>query len=179
MKIRWNKSLIVLVVLLCIASVIGAVAYSNTFQQKRTYYDPAAVTEPPLVISQVQGLQITEVRLVNQGTPWAAIEIDVTNNRDAAVMSIDFIARNKHSSGGIAMDGLLEEHSPRIIIPPHTLRTFTWHLGEIIGEPAFLAAAIFADGKEEGDQGSLDGLRKRRSARQLEKKIELKNGGQQ
>jgi len=177
MKIHWNKSLVVLVILLCIASVIGAVAYSNTFQKKLTYYNPASVTEAPLVISQVQGLQITEVRLVNQGTAWAAIEIDVTNNRDSAVMSIDFIAKNKGSSGGIAMDGLLEEHNPRIIIPPHSLKTFTWHLGEIIGEPAFLAAAIFADGKEEGDQSSLDGLRNRRAARRFENKPEA-NGGQ-
>ena len=179
MKLRWNTSFLALTVLICIASMIGAVAYSRSFQQKKTFYEPALMTEAPLVLSQVQGLQITEVRLINPGTNAAAIEIDVTNQRDAAVMSIDFIARGKNGdSGGIAMDGLEEADNPRRIIPPHSLRTFTVHLGEIIGEPFFLAAAIFADGKEEGDKRTLEGLRARRVQYQLKKKAEAKTGGQ-
>ena len=47
------------------------------------------------MVSQVPGFQKTEVRLINPGTNAAAIEIDVTNQRQAAVMSIDFIARGK------------------------------------------------------------------------------------
>jgi hypothetical protein len=78
------------------------------------FYEPALVTEAPLVVSKIQGLQITEVRLVNQGTTAAAIEIDVTNQRNVGVMSIDFIARNKDGiSGGIAIDGLAEEANPQ------------------------------------------------------------------
>ena len=180
MKIRWNKGLLALSVLLSIASVIGAVAYSRSLQQRsRTFYDPPQVTEAPLVVSQVQGLQITEVRLTNQGTPAAAIEIDVTNHRDSAVMSLDLISRNKDTSGGIAIDGLLEQDYPQRVIPPHSLKTFTLGLGEILGEPVFLAAAIFEDGNQEGDRRSLLGIHKTRTSYQLKKKAEPKNGGQQ
>ena len=179
MKIKWNKGVLAVSVLLSLASVIGAVAYSGSFQQRpKTFYDPPRVTEAPLVVSQIQGLQIAEVRLVNQGTTAAAIEIDVTNHRDSAVMSLDLISRNKDTSGGIAIDGLLEEDSPQHVIPPHSLKTFTLALGEILGERVFLAAAIFEDGKEEGDRRSLLGIHKTRTSYQLKKKAEAKNGGQ-
>ena len=180
MKIRWNKGIVALTVILSVTSMIGVIAHSRSFQQKNTFYEPAVVTEAPLVVSKVQGLQINEVRLINQGTNSAAIEIDVTNKRDVALMSIDFIARNKTGdSGGIAIDGLEEADNPRRIMPPHSLRTFTVHLGEIIGEPFFLAAAVFEDGKEEGDKRSLDSLRQRRVHHQLKTKAETRNGGQQ
>lgn len=180
MKTKWNKVVLAMTVLLSIASVIGAVAYSRSFQQKpKTFYDPPRVTQAPLVVSQIQGLQITEVRLVNQGTTAASIEIDVTNHREAAVMSLDIVSRNKETSGGISIDGLLEEDNPQHVIPPHSLKTFTLGLGEILGEPVFLAAAIFDDGKEEGDKRSLLGIHKTRTSYQLKKKTEPKNGGQQ
>ena len=180
MKKRWNKGVLAVSVLLSITLVVVAVAYSRSFQEKpKTFYDPQRVMEAPLVVSQIQGLQITEVRLVNQGTIAAAIDIDVTNHRDAAVMSLDIISRNKDTSGGIAIDGLLEEDNPHSVIPPHSLKTFRLGLGEIIGEPVFVAAAIFEDGKEEGDKQSLMGLHKSRTDYQLKKKAEARNGGQQ
>ena len=181
MKIVWNKRVLALSVLLSVASVIGAVAYSGTFQKKSSmYYEPAKVTEPPRVVSQAPGLQINEVRLVNQGTDTAAIEIDVINNRDSALMSIDFITKDPktHTSGGIATDGLHDEDNPHSLMPPHSLRTFTMYLGGMIGEPVFLAAAVFEDGKEEGDKKALEYLRSRRTDEHRRKKAEKQNGGQ-
>ena len=178
MKIRWNQSVLALTILLSVASVIGAVVYSRSFQQE-PINQPALVTEAPQVVSNIEGLQIAGVRLVNQGTAQAAIEIDVTNNRDSAVMTLDFIWRQKQDSGGLAIDGLFEENNPRVVIPPHTLKTFTWSLAEIPqGKTVFLASAIFADGKEEGDRRSLEGIRKDR-LRHQQKKAQEKNGGQQ
>ena len=48
MKIRWNKGVLAFTVLLSVASMIGAVAYSRSFQQKKTYFEPARVQEAPL-----------------------------------------------------------------------------------------------------------------------------------
>lgn len=172
MTMQWNKRVLALSVLLSMTSVIGAVVYSRNFQQEPKVHQPALVKQPPPVVSKIEGLQITEVRLVNQATDQAAIEIDVTNNRDSAVMSLDFIWQHKGDSGGIAIDGLLEEGNARIVIPPHTLKTFTWHLGEIPqGKTLFLGSAIFADGTEEGDQRSLEGMRKDRIQYQLKKNV--------
>jgi hypothetical protein len=121
MKIQSNKRVLALAVLLSMASVVGGVVYSRNFRQEPKVSWPALVKEAPPVISNIEGLQITEVRLINQGTIQAAIQIDVTNNRDSAVMGLDFIWKNNEVSGGNAMDGLLEEGSPRVVIPPHTL----------------------------------------------------------
>ena len=180
---KWNQALLALVVLASITSLIGAVVYSRNIKQEPSpkFHQPATVRDVPIVVSKIKDLQITGVSLLNQGAAAAAVAIDVTNNRDSAVMSLDFIWRHKGDSGGIAMDGLSEEGNPRVVIPPHTLQTFTWSLGEIPkGETLFLAAAIFADGKEEGDQRSLQGIRKRRSQYQLEKRAaQTKQGGQQ
>lgn len=180
MKIKWNQTVLALTILLCMASVIGAVVYSRSFQQAQNVNQPALVKEAPRVVSNIEGLLITEVRLINQGTAQAAIEIDVTNNRDSAVMGLDFIWRHNQDSGGIAIDGLLEENNPQVVIPTHTLKTFTYSLGEIPhGQTVFLGSAIFADGKEEGDPRSLEGIRKDRIRHQQKKKAQEKNGGQQ
>jgi len=180
MKIQSNKRVLALAVLLSMASVVGGVVYSRSFQQQTKVSRPAQVKEPPHVVSNIQGLQITDVKLMNQGTAHAAIEIQVTNNRDSSVMGLDFIWHHNQDSGGIAIDGLLEEGNPRIVIPPHTLKTFTLSLGEIPqDQTVFLGSAIFSDGKEEGDKRSLQGIRSDRMQYQLKKKAQNKNGGQQ
>ena len=181
MEIKLNKRVLALSLLLSAASVVGAVAYSGTFQKKyRTYYESAKVTEAPRVVSLTPGLHINEVRLVNQGTDTAAIEIDVINNRDSALMSIDFITKNPKTrdSAGIAMDALADANEPQSIMPPHSLRTFTMYLSAMIGEPVFLAAAVYEDGKEEGDKRSLDGLRAGRTHHRSNKTAEKQDGGQ-
>jgi hypothetical protein len=180
MKKQSNIRVLALAVSLSMASVVGGVVYSRSFQQETKVSRPTQVREAPHVVSSIQGLQITEVRLLDQGSPQAAIEIDVTNNRDSSVMGLDFIWRHNQDSGGIAIDGLLEEGNPRIVIPPHTLKTFTLSLGEIPqDQTVFLGSAIFADGKEEGDKRSLDGIRNDRIQYQLKKKAQRKNGGPQ
>ena len=106
------------------------------------------------------------------------LDIDVTNKRDEDVMALDFIA-GTNTYSGLAMDGLLEENAPRVIIPRQSLKTFTWHLGSIMeGETIYIAAAIFSDGMEEGDRGFFDGIKKSRIKYQEKQRVEkTKNGG--
>ncbi len=75
---------------------------------------------------------------------------------------------------------LLEEGSSRVIIPPHALNSFTWSLGEIMqGRTVLLAAAIFADGKEEGDKRRLNGIIvHRRNFQQKQREAKAKKGDQ-
>jgi hypothetical protein len=169
--------------ILSLVIVAGVYTQASKSQKKQTdyrrTYDPAKVTSAPHVISKIKGIDITTVALIDQGTPQAAVSIDVTNNRDAAVMALDFVS-GKNEYSGLRIDGLLLEENPTVIIPPHTLKTFTWSLGEIMeGQTVFLAAAVFADGKEEGDKRSLDGLKvHRRHFQQNQREGKAKNGGQ-
>src|ERR1700741_3902675 len=141
----------VLSILLFVSSAIAAGVYSRASKsqkQRKVYsrtYEAAkvTVTDLPKVVSGVQGLEISSVNLINQGTLEAALSIDVTNKRNEAVMALDFIAGRSDYSG-LRIDGLLQEDNPLVIIPPHSLKTFTWSLGAINeGETVTLAAAVF------------------------------------
>lgn len=178
------RRLFLVLTLLVFSSAIAAGLYSRASKsQKRSKaqsrtYEASTVTNVPQVVSRVEGLEISSVNLINQGTSEAALRIDVTNKRNDAVMALDFIAGQTDYSG-LRIDGLLEEQHPLVIIPPHTLQSFTWSLGAIIeGQTVTLAAAVFADGKQEGDRRALDGIRKARVKFQEKRRAErAKNGG--
>jgi hypothetical protein len=182
---RTLRKLLLTSTLLILSSVIATGVYTQASKSqkkepaRRPTYDAAKVTTPPEVRSKVKGVEIVGFRLVNQGTPEAVLSIDVTNNRDEAVMALDFVS-GKNDYSGLSVDGLLQEGNPMVVIPPHTLKTFTWFLGEIMeGETVFLAAAVFSDGKEEGDKRSLDGMRiHRQHSQQNQRDAKAKNGGQ-
>lgn len=174
--------------ILLFTSVIAAGIYTGVSSQKKQNelppartYDGSKVTAAPEVRSTIKGLEISGVSLINKGTPEAAVSIDVINTRDEDVMAVDFVAgKGKNTSSGLSMDGLLEEGHPLVIIPRHSLKTFNWNLGSILeGETIFLAVAVFSDGKEEGDQHFLNGLKKSRIKYQEDRRNEkAKNGDQ-
>ena len=179
---RWFLLTTILVLSSVIAVGIYTQASNHQKQQKehpRTY-KAVEVTAAPEVTSAVKGLEISGVSLINQGTPEAAVAIDVTNKRNEDVMALDFIA-GKTTYSGLRIDGLLQEDNPRVIIPRQSLKSFTWSLGAILeGETISLAAAVFADGKEEGDKRFLDGIKKAREKfQQKRREAKAKNGGPQ
>ena len=176
---------LILVALLLLSSVIAAGVYSRSSKSQKHKKNPGTyqaetVTAAPTVISNIEGLQVTGVSLINQGSPEASLVIDVINHRDQGLIALDIVAgRGKTTSGGIGMDGSLAS-PPRELIPPHSLKQFTWHLGGILeGETVELAAAIFSDGKEEGERWALEGIKKSRIKFQEKQRAEkAKNGGQ-
>ena len=180
------RRLLLISTLLALSAVIAAGVYTQASksQKKQTNYghtyEPTSVTVAPEVKSSIKGLEISGVTLINQGTLAASIAIDVINQRDEAVMALDFISC-KGDRSGMAMDGYLVEGTPLVIIPPHSLRTFNWGLGEIMeGTTVFLAAAVFSDGKEEGDKTSLKGIEiGRQQFQQRRRDHKAKNGGPQ
>lgn len=143
-------------------------------------YNAGKVTVAPSVTSKVKGLEISGVSLINQGTPQATLAIEVTNRRSEAVMAIDFIA-GESTYSGLRMDGLLKPEDPLVIIPPNTLKTFNWELNSILeDETIILVAAIFSDGKEEGDSRFVEGIKRARADFQKKTRTEKdKKGGLQ
>ena len=174
------------VIALLTISTIVLIAYTRASQSQKKptdgvhTYEAAKVKAAPEVVSRVKGLEISGVRLINKDTPQAMLVIEVTNNRDQAVMAVDFTSEVHGTYGGILIDGLLDAENPLVIIPPHSLKTFDWPLTEILEDAtASLAAAVFADGKEEGDKRSLEGIKRAREDFQKKKRADkAKNGGQ-
>lgn len=173
---------------LCILSSIVAVGvYSRSRQTpkkkdpKKLSYHAEEVTTPPEVKSKIEGLEIAGVSLVDQGTAWAKIKIDIINHRDAGLIAMDFVVYKEPGfSGGMGLPGS-QEVPPQPLIPPHSLETFEFYLSNFMeGPPIFLASAIFSDGREEGDQNSLQSLKHSRQDLQRRRDAEkAKNGGQQ
>ena len=183
---RIRKKLLLLGTLLVLSSVVTMAIYTQASKLQKKQkdhprtYEAATVTEVPEVVSMIKGLEITGVSLINQGTPLAAVNIDVTNRRDEDVMAVDFIA-GKNTTSGHLIDGLWEENKPSVVIPRQSLRTFTWYLSAIMeGQTIRLAVAVFSDGKEEGDKHFLEAMKKGRLQDQQNRRQEkAKNGGQQ
>lgn len=182
--------LIFISTLVVLASVAAGVYTQTTKTQKQSKDQPRGwevekVTVAPEVKSAVKDLEISSVRLVNEGTPTVQIFIDVINHRDTDVMGVDFITGVcKSTSGGIAMDGLYDEDNPRVIIPRNSLKTFEFFLSSFQeGEPIFLAVATFSDGKEEGDPRSVSNFKSQRKHNQeswrKEKEEKARKGGPQ
>lgn len=180
------RRILLLITFLVLSSAIAAGVYTRSSQSQKKAkgygrtYDAAKVSAAPEVVSNIDRLEISGVSLINEGTPEAAIAIDVTNKRNEDLMALDFIAGKSGDYSGLRFDGLLQEHDPIVIIPRHSLKTFTWYLGSIMeGETVSLAVAVFADGKEEGDPRALHALKKARANFQQSRREEkLKNGGQ-
>jgi hypothetical protein len=180
--------LIFISTLLVLCSVLAAVVYTQTSKTQKQPKDPTRawqvekVTAAPEVKSAVKGLEISAVRLVNEGTPTVQIFIDVINHRDADVMALDFVCGiGKGTSGGVGRDGLYDEDNPRVIIPRNSLKTLDFFLNSFLeGEPIVLAVATFSDGKEEGEPRSLDNYQRRRIIdREKRRKEKAGNGGPQ
>ena len=181
--------LIFLSALLVFTLVLAASVYTKTSQTQKQSKDPSPrawevekVTAAPEVKSAVKDLEISSVRLVNEGTPTVQIFIDVTNHRDTDVMAVDFVCGiGKSTSGGIAMDGLYDEDNPRVIIPHNSLKTFEFFLNSFMeGEPIYLAVATFSDGKEEGEPRSLSNFKSLRiDGQETMRKEKAKKGGPQ
>jgi hypothetical protein len=132
---------------LIVISTVSVAVVSKRKQQPKPRKEAATfkaerVTSLPPVSSKVKGLEISSVRLINQGTPQAALAITVLNNTDFS---------------GYGVDGLDDPLNPHVVIEPNSLKTIEWGLGEILeGYPVFVSAASFGDGKEEGDSREIE-----------------------
>src|SRR2546423_15670712 len=120
------RKLLLSTTILILSSVLAASIYtraSKSQQKEREHpriYNPTEVTSPPEVKSDIKGLQIASVTLINQGTQAASILIELINNRDEAVMALDFIS-GKNDRSAMSTDGLLKERRPQALSPPHSL----------------------------------------------------------
>ena len=89
---RGRRLVLLSLTLLLVLSVVMA-ALSERKQQPKSADNAVVmkaerVTDVPPVTSKVKALQIAGVSIVRQGTPQAALAIDVINNSDSPVISL-------------------------------------------------------------------------------------------
>lgn len=164
MNYKQRTRLIISIGLLFSASAVSVVVFSKirkvSTPQHVHVLKAEQVTTLPAVFSRVKNLDVVGQTIVNQGQPQAAVAIDVVNNSDQPVISLEINAGDENNWSALGIDGLEDPNNPQVIIPPHSLKTFTWFLGEILEDhPIVISGARFADGTEYGDARSLEIMR--------------------
>lgn len=117
------------------------------------------VSEIPPIRSKIKGIEVTGAYIDRVGTRDAALMIEVTNNTDFAVMCINFFTEStdKRDSAGPHSDGFMDEGPHKVIIAPHGLREFRWHVSVLLNLqfPIEITAVVFMNQAgeliEEGD----------------------------
>lgn len=161
-KPRRRQRMLFTFAMLLAASAISLGVFSKVRQEPKSErrgipLKAEHVATLPPVSSKVKDLQVTGATLLDQGTPQAAIALDIINNSDHAVTSLELVSGDADDWSGLGIDGFEDPDKPQVAIPPHSLKTFKWFLGEVLeGYPIVISAAIFADGSEDGDRRSLD-----------------------
>ena len=156
-----KQSLFIVIEVLIVLSMVSSVASSEQTPVPKVTQRKEWLTSVPLVGSKVKNLEIRNARIVGEDTNSPGVAFEIWNKSKRAVMAVEV------SSGpySIAKDGLEDEQNPTVIIKPHgSLKAEMY--GELNpGKPIVITAAIFDDGKEEGQESSLR-LMKRVRARQ-------------
>lgn len=158
---RCNRILFFVAAVILMASLVSLAAFrkirQEPKQQRRVTLNATRVTTLPPVFSRVKDLEVTGATLVNQGTSQAAVAIDIVNNSDQPVISLEITAGDDKDWSSLGIDGLEDPDNPQVTIPPHSLKTFTLFLGTVLeGFPVVITGVVFANGAEDGDARSLD-----------------------
>jgi len=185
---QFKRSTVLLVtIVLAVSAIVVGVSRGRSEQAPKKKGPqplvPSTVTQLPPVISKVKDLQVSSARIVRQGTPAAAIEIDIINNSDHALVTLNISSGDQNDWSSRTMDSLLEVDSldevKEFLMMPHSLKTFEWNLGAILeNSPVFISGATFQDGTEDGDPYQIKIIHhtrskakeERQAAKQAEKK---------
>jgi hypothetical protein len=161
-KRRGRRLIFFAAAILMTASVVGAAVFSKlrqapTDKKRVTTLKAEFVTKPPAISSKVKNLEVAGVAIVRQGTPRAAVAIQIINNSDLPVMALDISSGDSNDFSSLGLDGLDDPDNPEVLIPPHSLKTIEWELGAILdGYPVVISAASFANGVEDGEPRALE-----------------------
>jgi hypothetical protein len=149
-----------------VSMTLAVVALSNRKQETKAQksgpvtFKAESVDSVPQVSSKVKNLEIASVRITKQGTAQAALAIDIVNNTDQPVMSLELTSGDDYDFSSLGLDGIANPDEPKVQIPPRSLKTVEWPLSAILkGYPIRISAAIFADGKEAGEASSIEAMR--------------------
>ena len=126
-KARRTRSIFFSAAILITASVVAVAVFSKMRQEPKqqrrvTALKAERVTTLPAVISKVKDLQVAGATLLNQGTPQAAVAIDIVNNSDQPVISLEIMAGDDNDWSSLGIDGLEDPDKPQVAIPPKRSR---------------------------------------------------------
>ncbi len=141
-----KTTVLVCTMILFAASVVRITAVKRSAGQQHPQIEYVTDTLPPIV-NKTGKLKIVKATLENPGTPEARVVLKIRNKSNVAVTA--FTITNGDFSVG--PDGGISVDEPVTVIEPHETTTFDISAGSFERDvPIILAAVLYADGTEEG-----------------------------
>ena len=168
---RGRKTLLGLTALAATAAAVFGLTRNSSTQEKPRRLPP--------IVSQVKSVEVVSARVVNEGGPFEHIQIEVRNTTDRDIISLGVESGDSKDSAAIHKNGFSAE-PPQVVLPAHGTMTIEYPWTSVMkGHPLRVAAVIYADNEEEGDELALGSMRRSREqarAKAAEKKAAEEKG---
>lgn len=133
----------------------------------------------PKVISKVKNLEVVGVSLLREGEDSAALAIEIHNTSEKPVVAVSVESGNDKDAAGVDINGDIDDDQPKTIIEPYGTKTVELPVSDLLpGKPVKVAAAVFADGTEDGEAVALSSMREHRRRDKAET-LKRKGGSKQ
>ena len=154
-----KTTVLVCAMILFAASVVRITAVKRSARQQHPQIQYVTDTLPPIV-NKTGKLKIIKAALKNPGTPEAMVVLKIRNKSDVAVTA--FTITNGDFSVG--PDGGISVDEPVIVIEPHGTTIEEIPAGNFERDvPIILAAVLYADGTQEGQDIVLEMIHEQRA----------------
>lgn len=151
--------------ILVAASVYRVTAYKRIAQQQHKQIEYVTDKLPPIE-HKVAGVRIVKAILEKPGTPDARVVLKFRNYTDVAVTDFTITAGDI----SVGPDGGLDNDVPETVLEPRGTRTLELPASNFEKDaPIVLAAVVYADGNEEGEDIVLEMIHNRRADAKAER----------
>jgi hypothetical protein len=169
----WSISIALMAVVI---AVLGLAAVAKTrFSQTLPAAPRAKVQKPslpkvtdtlPPVVSQVADITVLSAKIENRGKEDADVAIEIRNETKKAVTAVTLT----FGEASIGKDGGIFTDVPSVIIEPQGTLTIRFPLSNLEKDvPVYVAAVIYADNSEQGQDGVLELMHQQRTTQKLKR----------
>jgi len=125
---------------------------------------PEVPSEVPSVISQVKALEVIRWDLVDAGARHAGVVVKIKNNSGKPIIAVTLESGDDKDASGLTLNGIHEvDKTPSVVVKPDETFEIRFALSQVLrGCPIRVAGVFYADGTEDGDEKTLEGMRSQR-----------------
>jgi hypothetical protein len=128
---------------------------------------PPKVTDTlPPVVSKIADITVLSAKIENQGKEDASVAIELRNETSKAVTGVTLT----FGEVSIGKDGGIFSDVPSTMIEPHGTLTIRFAVSNLEKDvPIYVAAVVYADGSEKGEDVVLELMHQQRNAEKLKR----------
>ncbi|HVF56402.1 MAG TPA: hypothetical protein VM934_09645 [Pyrinomonadaceae bacterium] len=151
---KFHYLLVFCTVALPAMGVIGVMA-------RRSQQPPVKLPE---IISKVKTLKVVSATIKGENGSSPTVVIEIRNNSDKPIIAVAIESGNDRDASGVTLNGFKsEDEPPLIVLKPYSTITMRLPLSSVMpGHPIKVGGVMYADGSEDGDEDTLETMRRQR-----------------